>query len=107
MKNSDMDYMKDTIRAFLSKETPRTQKELELLTGIDRRDVKRIIRALRFDGVQVCSGNAGYWLARNYDEVSRTRQRLWHEVYERLALLSAMNRYPLDGQEVIDGRKHA
>lgn len=103
MKQID-DYMKDTIRAWLSHDTPRTQKELEALTGIDRRYIKQAIRDLRLEGVGICSGNSGYWLARNSEELASTKRRLWHEIGERLALVNAMSGYPLDGQLTIEDR---
>ena len=68
MKKSNKDYLKGTIRARLSEDTPRTQKELEDLTGIDRRDVRRLIQELRIDGVKICSGNAGYWIWNGKDD---------------------------------------
>ena len=68
MKRNDMDYLKGTVRAWLSTDTPRTQKELEDLTGIDRRDVRKIIQELRLEGVKVCSGNAGYWIWNGKDD---------------------------------------
>lgn len=68
MKKSEIDYLKGTVRSWLSTDTPRTQKELEDLTGIDRRDVRRLIRELRIDGVKICSGNAGYWIWNGQDE---------------------------------------
>lgn len=98
MKKTDRDYLKDTVRAWLSVETPRTQVELEALTGINRRDVKRAVRELRLQGVKVCSSNRGYWLARDDAEVDRTRARLWHEIHERLELVYAMSNYSLEGQ---------
>lgn len=98
MKKMD-DYMLDTIRAWLSHDTPRTQKELEALTGI-----KQAIRDLRLEGVGICSGNSGYWLARNSEELASTKRRLWHEIGERLALVNAMSGYPLDGQLTIEDR---
>lgn len=103
MKKMD-DYMLDTIRAWLSHDTPRTQKELEALTGIDRRYIKQAIRDLRLEGLPICSGNEGYWIARSEEELNRTKARLWHEIGERLALVNAMSGYPLDGQLTIEDR---
>lgn len=103
MKKID-DYMKDTIRAWLSHDTAWTQKELEFLTGIDRRYIKQIIRELRLEGLPICSGNSGYWLARTSEELASTKRRLWHEIGERLALVNAMSGYPLDGQLTIEDR---
>lgn len=101
MKKMD-DYMKDTIRAWLSHDTPRTQKELEALTGIDRRYIKQAIRDLRLEGLPICSGNEGYWIARNEEELSRTKARLWHEINERITLAQAMSMRPLEGQMIME-----
>lgn len=96
------DYQKSVIMLHLSKDNPKTQKELEQETGIDRRYVKEIIRQLRKDDrVPICSGNEGYWLARSEKDIQRTKARLWHEIMERLDLVQAMRDYPLEGQEVI------
>ena len=101
MKKMD-DYMKDTIRAWLSHDTPRTQKELEALTGIDRRYIKQAIRDLRLEGLPICSGNEGYWIARSEEELSRTKARLWHEINERILLVQAMSARPLEGQMIME-----
>lgn len=101
MKKMD-DYMLDTIRAWLSHDTPRTQKELEALTGIDRRYIKQAIRDLRLEGLPICSGNEGYWIARSEDELNRTKARLWHEINERITLAQAMSMRPLEGQLVME-----
>lgn len=101
MKKMD-DYMKDTIKAWLSHDTPRTQKELEALTGIDRRYIKQIIRDLRLEGLPICSGNEGYWIARSEEELNRTKARLWHEIGERILLANAMDMRPLEGQMIME-----
>ena len=82
MKKTDMDYMKDTIRAWLSVETPRTQRELEALTGIDRREVRRIIRELRSDGVKDAS-----W--------SKTKTTIARKAAHTFELLNAIKREEL------------
>lgn len=97
MKKNDFEYVVETIAAQLSA-TPHTQKEIEAVTGIDRRDVKYAIRELRLRGTKICSSSRGYWIAGSDAELDRTRARLWHEIRERLTLVRAMGGYPLDGQ---------
>lgn len=111
MKNTDKDIVIAKVQTLLSS-APKTQKELESLTGIDRRDIKRAVRELRLQGVKVCSGSRGYWLAQSDAEIDRTTARLWHEIYERLELVYAMSNFSLEGQmtmleEMIDGLESA
>ena len=105
MKRMD-DYMLDTVRAAITR-SPKTQKELEAQTGIDRRYIKQAIRDLRLEGLPICSGNEGYWMARSEEELASTKRRLWHEIRERLALANAMSGHPLDGQLTFEDYKVA
>lgn len=96
MKKTDMDYYKDTVRAWLSTDTPRTQRELETLTGIDRREVRRVIRELRMDGVKVCSSNAGYWIWDGEDASwSKTKTTIARKAAHTFELLNAIKRAEL------------
>ena len=96
MQKTDIDYLKDTVRAWLSTETPRTQRELEALTGIDRRDVRKIIRELRIDGVKVCSGNAGVWIWNGEDTSwSKTKTAIARKAAHTFELLNAIKRAEL------------
>lgn len=90
MRKSDTDYLKDTVRAWLTT-TPKTQAELEALTGIDRRDIRRIVRELRIDGLKICSGNAGFWIWDGEDASwERTKKQLLRKGANTLELFYAI-----------------
>lgn len=102
MQKTDIDYLKDTVRAWLSTETPRTQRELEALTGIDRRDVRKIIRELRIDGVKVCSSNAGFWIWDGEDASwSKTKTTIARKAAHTFELLNAIKRAELLEDQII------
>lgn len=61
MKKTDWEYTCEIVRGWLS-ETPKTQAELEALTGIDRRTIRLAVHDLRAKGYKICSGNRGFWM---------------------------------------------
>ena len=67
-------------------EKARTSKEL----GFTPRTVAQYARNLRFKGVCVCSGNEGYWLAGNEDEVLHTVRRMESRALETLKAVDAI-----------------
>lgn len=93
---------KEIILSYLSEDTPRTQRELETMTGIDRRQVRDIIGLLRDDGIKICSGNKGFWLWNgkddSYEKTMATMRRKSISTLRRLARMGAL---PLEGQITI------
>lgn len=51
-------------------------KELEQLFFIDRRGLQKTISRLRKDGVPICSGETGYYYAKNQQEINAMVRRL-------------------------------
>lgn len=101
MKKTDRDYLKDTVRAWLSVETPRTQAELEALTGINRREIRALIRELRIDGMKICSGNAGFWVWNGEDASwSRTKTSIARKAAHTFELLNAIKRAELNEGQI-------
>ena len=51
-------------------------KELEDRFSIKGRDLRRVISALRQDGIAICSNEKGYYFAENQKEINATVSRL-------------------------------
>lgn len=103
MKKTETDYLMDTVRAWLSTETPRTQKELEALTGIDKRDVRRLIGLLRDRGVKICSGPSGFWIWDGKDASwSMTQRTMRRKAISMLIRAHRMGAVALEGQMTIE-----
>lgn len=67
--------MKNEIREYLS-DQPVYSKELESLFGLAGNEVRTIIHELREEGVPICSGYQGYWIARTSAELNSTIEHL-------------------------------
>lgn len=92
MKKTDLEYYKECVTICLSR-TPKTQKELEDLTGIDRREVRKIIRELRIEGMKICSGNAGFWIWDGKDDSwERTKRAIIRKAVSGFELMNAIKR---------------
>lgn len=50
--------------------------KLAAATGTDKRTVRLLVSEARQDGVLICSGNSGYWLPGNRDELYRSYVRM-------------------------------
>ena len=87
---------------WLAKE-PKTQEELEQITGIDRRTIRYAIGDLRDQGHKICSGNQGYWLWDGQDSSWRkTQLTIWRKALNTLARARRMGQLPINGQMTID-----
>ena len=51
-------------------------QELEKITGLDNRALRKVIEAIRRNGVCVCSDENGYYLPANVDELERYIKRV-------------------------------
>ena len=90
MKKTDWEYTLDTVRARLS-ETPRTQAELEALTGIDRRTIRLAIHDLREQGFKICSGNSGFWVWNGVDDSwTKTKMTIIRKAASTFRLINAI-----------------
>lgn len=106
MRN-DFDYIVDTVRALLTT-TPKTQKELESITGIDRRIIRRAIRQLRMEGLKVCSGNDGYWIWNGEDSTwEMTKATIVKKAAHTFELLNAMKAHEGDDDQLTFGEVSA
>lgn len=77
--------------------------EIIKATGYGRRDIMYAVRSLRMSGVQVCSGDAGYWIWDGQDDTWAATKRQIHSRLEKMATLyAAMERQPIEGQEVLN-----
>lgn len=105
--SSDFEYIVDTVRAWLTT-TPKTQKELESITGIDRRIIRRAIRQLRMDGLKVCSGNDGYWIWNGEDSSwEMTKATIVKKAAHTFELLNAMKAHEGDDDQLTFGEVSA
>lgn len=53
--------------------------EITGLTGYNAREIRLAVNDLRGNGYPICSGDEGYWIAKNAEEVDRTIRRLLSE----------------------------
>jgi transcription initiation factor IIE alpha subunit len=109
MKKNEIDYLKAVVLKWIST-SPKTQKELEDITGIDRRDVRRIIGLLRDDGNLICSGNRGYWIWSGNDaDLMRTKLAIMKKGIRTIERARKMGDIPLPRQltigELLDSMK--
>lgn len=51
-------------------------QELEKITGLDNRALRKVIEVIRRNGVCVCSDENGYYLPANADELERYIKRV-------------------------------
>lgn len=75
------------------------------LTGLDERLVRKRINALRLSGVPIISGNAGFWLSDNPQELASFARSMNHRAREIARVADAIERTAdrLRGQERIEG----
>lgn len=100
MRKTDIDYICDTVKAWLSTE-PKTQAELEALTGIDRRTIRLAIRELRMQGVKVCSGNSGFWMWDGEDASwAMTKKTILRKAVHTFELLNAIKANERDEDQI-------
>ena len=59
--------------------------------GCSSQKAKKLIRAARFEGMKICSGKDGYWIARSNIEGELFINGLRKQGYERLKTARAVN----------------
>lgn len=85
-------------RLEMNDHTPMLAKDFKKLLGIDPRELRDVVRALRMEHVKVCSGDQGYWLWDGVDDSwNKTKARIKSQMVNECKLLAAM-----DG--VVDGQ---
>lgn len=77
--------------------------KLAAATDTDKRTVRRLVSEARQDGVLVCSGDSGYWLPGNRDELSRSCARMMAQARNIFRALRATRKALRDceGQEAL------
>ena len=76
------------VRAQLSQE-PKPLRVIAAWTGLPRRTCEEAVQALRHNGVPICSGPEGVWIARSADELKASNERLRHRLKSQYATLRA------------------
>ncbi|MGN0174340.1 MAG: hypothetical protein ACI39F_07845 [Acutalibacteraceae bacterium] len=73
--------MNDYIIAFIpkGKENAISQRNLALVSGLSKRQVKYCVEKLRQRGKPICSGDCGYWIG-NRADINKTLKRLYSQV---------------------------
>lgn len=70
--------------------------QLAAALGMSERDVRKLVVALRQNGVAVCgTPKTGYYIAATADELAETIEFLKHRALHSLVLASRMSKVPL------------
>lgn len=70
--------------------------QLAATLGMSEREVRKLVVALRQDGVAVCgTPKSGYFIAANAEEMQETIEFLKHRALHTLTLASRMSKVPL------------
>ena len=85
-----MEKLKDEMAYDLIQGYPIYQKEFAKKYDISERQVRRLIRDLRFEGYPIISGNEGYWIAAGDDEIKYMINRLASQIKAHGELIRAM-----------------
>lgn len=70
------DMIKDTLSFCVGKKNAMTSRHLESLVGCASPTVRKVVNELRAEGMKICSGRNGYYIARNDKEVSATIRQM-------------------------------
>ena len=84
------DYEELIARLPYSKENARHYPELMQALQIGDRELRRLIRAARLDGIPVCGGDEGMWIADCIASWDRYLRRESHKTKEQLELMHAL-----------------
>ena len=85
----------DIINALsYGQQNAKSRAELQALSGLCDREVRREIRRLRLSGIPVCSSSRvpGYWLPETSDELSTFQQSMAHRVRAIFSAASSARR---------------
>lgn len=81
--NERTDYFKNLVINTLAigKENAIKQSDIADKTGLNKREIRRIMQSLRHDGYPICSTTYdGYWLAKNKEDIEQSLTQLSAQV---------------------------
>ena len=84
------DILKQRIMITLESGLKFKQKILAAHFCVTERWIRKVIRELREEGHMICSGNDGYWISKNHDDIQHTLNRLYSQHVSHLDLLIVM-----------------
>lgn len=70
------DTIKDTLSFCVGKKNAVTSRHLENLVGCTSPMVRKVVNELRAEGMKICSGKNGYYVARDDKDVSVTIRQM-------------------------------
>lgn len=70
------DMIKDALSFCVGKKNAVTSRHLENLVGCASPTVRRVVNELRAEGMKICSGKNGYYVARDDKDVSVTIRQM-------------------------------
>lgn len=70
------DMIKDTLSVCVGKKNAVISRHLENLVGCASPTVRKVVNELRAEGMKICSGKSGYYIAKNDKEVSATIRQM-------------------------------
>jgi biotin operon repressor len=76
-KGNLLSFLKEN---HVGKENAVKSKVLEELFGLSGQEVRSIVNQLRSEGVPICSGQKGYWFAKNRTEIQETLRNLTQRI---------------------------
>jgi biotin operon repressor len=69
------------------------QRDITDRTGFNSRTIRVLVNMLRKDGYPICSGNNGYWIAKDEREISMTIARMKHEAEEIYGVIDYLKEF--------------
>ena len=67
-----------------------TQKEMANSLGLEERTIRRMVRRIRLKGIPIASGDDGYFMAKNLDELRHTINMLYSQNRKHVDLAFAL-----------------
>lgn len=83
---------KSLVLHIINRFEPITQNVIAKIAQIETRSVRRIVKDLRLDGELIASGNEGYWIAKDRDDILHTQNRLMANNKSHIDVYLAMER---------------
>ena len=72
--------MYDLINILTESATPVKSTEIEQALGIPSTTVRELVNYCRCEGVAICSGRNGYWIATCPDDIKKTIANMEHRI---------------------------
>ena len=83
---------KSLVLHLINKYEPITQKDIANMAEVEDRTVRRLVKDLRLDGELIASGNEGYWVAKDREDILPTQNRLMANNKSHIDVYLAMER---------------